>query len=65
MTYFVQTSPECSPLACNNFAAKIEVNESRLAPSFDDAKRLVESGGFANSEPGPFRIFAVYLPDAA
>ena len=65
VTYFVQTSPECSPLSCNNFAAKIEVNENCLLRSFDEAKHLVESGGFANSEPGPFRIFAVYRPDVA
>jgi hypothetical protein len=60
VTYFVQTSPECSPLSCNNFAEKIEVNESCLLRSFDEAKRLVESGAFDNSEPGPFRIIAVY-----
>ena len=65
VTYFVQTSPECSPLSCNNFAEKIEVNENCLLPSLEGAKRLVESGGFANSEPGPFRIIAVYRPGAA
>ena len=63
VTYSVQTSPECSPLSCNNLAERIEVNENCLLPSLDEAIRLLESGGFANSEPGPFRLIAVYRPD--
>jgi hypothetical protein len=65
VTYCAQTSPECSPLSCNNLAEKIEVNENCLLPSLEEAKLLVESGGFANSEPGPFRVIAVYRPNAA
>jgi hypothetical protein len=65
VTCSVQTSPGCSLWSCNNFAEKIEVNESCLLRSFEEAKRLVEAGSFANSEPGPFRIIAVYKPDAA
>ncbi len=65
VTYSVQTSPECSPLSCNNLAEKIVVNDNCLLASFDEAKHLVESGGFSNSEPGPFRIIAVYKPAAA
>jgi hypothetical protein len=64
VTYFVQTSPECSPLSCNNFAEKIQVNENCLLPTLDEARRLIESGSFQNSEPGPFRILAVYRVDA-
>jgi hypothetical protein len=59
-TFSVGTSPECSPLSCCNLAEVIPVNRHCLIPSFDDAKKLVESGAFDNSEPGPFRIFAVY-----
>jgi hypothetical protein len=65
VTYLAQTSPECSPLSCNNLAEKIEVNENCLLPSLEEAKRLIESGGFTNSEPGPFRVIAVYRPNAA
>jgi hypothetical protein len=62
VTYSVQTSPECSPLSCNNLAEKFAVNESCLLLSFSEAKHLIETGSFGNSEPGPFRILAVYRP---
>ena len=54
------TSPECSPLFCNGLANEMEVNEHCLIDSFDAAKMALESRKFDNSEPGPFRIFAVY-----
>jgi hypothetical protein len=60
VTFTVGTSPECSPLSCNNLAEEIETNEHCLLDSFDRAKKLVETGRFNNSEPGPYRIFAVY-----
>ena len=59
-TFTVGTSPECSPLSCNSLAATITVNRHCLFKSFDQAKQLLETGQFDNSEPGPFRIFAVY-----
>lgn len=59
VTFSVQTSPECSPLSCNGLAESIAVNRHCLLTSLDDAKRHIESGSFDNSEPGPFRIFAV------
>ena len=60
VSFNVQTSPECSPLSCNNLAESIEVNEHCLLRSLDDATKLLERGAFNESEPGPFRIFAVY-----
>jgi hypothetical protein len=59
-TFTVGTSPECSPLSCNGFAARVAVNHHRLFGSFEQAKLSLESGKFDNSEPGPFRIFAVH-----
>ncbi len=60
VTFYAHTSPECSPLSCNSLASEIETNEHCLLLSFDRAKELLEEGKFGNSEPGPFRIFAVY-----
>jgi hypothetical protein len=65
VTFCVKTSPECSPLSCNSLAAEIPVNAHCLLPSLEEAIRLVDSGAFDNSEPGPFRVFAVYSPHAA
>jgi hypothetical protein len=60
VTFSVHTSPECSPLSCNSLAQNIPTNSHCLIATFDDAKRLVEEERFDNSEPGPFRVFAVY-----
>lgn len=60
VTYTFDTSPECSPLSCNALAKEIEVNAHCLLDTFDIAKNALESGLFKNSEPGPYRIFAVY-----
>ncbi len=60
VTLYVHTSPECSPLSCNSLASKIETNEHCLLSSFERAKELLDEGSFENSEPGPYRIFAVY-----
>jgi hypothetical protein len=60
VTFSQGVSPECSPLSCNNLAADIPTNRHCLLDSFEEAKHLLESGLFNNSEPGPFRIFAVY-----
>jgi len=59
-TFYVHTNPECSPLSCNSLATDITVNEHCLFNTFEDAKRAIELGQFRNSEPGPYRIFAVY-----
>jgi hypothetical protein len=54
------TVPECSPLSCNSLADEIKTNEHCLLATLEDAKLALEAGRFDNSEPGPFRIFAVY-----
>lgn len=61
VSYFCQTSAECSPLSCNHLAQEVKVNEHCLLSSFNDAQSLVESGRLNNCEPGPYRIFEVYL----
>lgn len=60
VTYHADTSPECSPLSCNGLGEEIPVNQHCLLGSFDEAKQLLETGKFDKSEPGPFRIFAIY-----
>lgn len=60
VTFHVQTSPECSPLSCNSLAAEVETNVRCLLRSFEQARTLLEGGAFNNSEPGPYRIVAVY-----
>ena len=60
VTFTVHTTPECSPLSCNALAAEIGTNPSCLLDSLERARALLESGAFDNSEPGPFRIVAVY-----
>jgi len=60
VTFHVQTSPECSPLSCNALASEVETNTRCLLQSFEQARTLLENGTFKRSEPGPYRIFAVY-----
>ncbi len=59
-TLFAGSTPECSPLSCNNLAGSIRTNEHCLIESLDQAIEELEAGSFENSEPGPYRIFAVY-----
>lgn len=63
VTFSGRNSPECSPLSCNYLADEHPVNAHCLFTSFEEAKTKVESGAFNNSEPGPYRIFAVYSVD--
>ncbi len=60
VSFTVRTSPECSPLSCNGLANDVETNSRCLLESLEQAQRLLEVGTFNNSEPGPYRIFAVY-----
>ena len=60
VTFSAQTSPECSPLSCNLLASEVETNDHCLLSAFEEAKQLLEEGKLDNSEPGPYRIFAVY-----
>lgn len=60
VTFSVGTSAECSPLSCNALATEVETNPHCLLASFERAQQLLEEGKFKNTEPGPYRIFAVY-----
>jgi len=60
VTFSVRTSPECSPLSCNALAERVSVNRKCLLDSFELAESSLERGLFDDSEPGPFRIFAVH-----
>ena len=60
VSFFVQTSPECSPLSCNGLAAELPANERCLFDTFADAYEALERGEFKDCEPGPYRIIAVY-----
>lgn len=60
VTFSAGAAAECSPLSCNGLAAEVHTNRHCLLESLGQAKDLLESGRFANAEPGPCRIFAVY-----
>ena len=60
VTFYVGTSPECSPLSCCGLAADLAVNERCLFDTFEEAFTALERGDFENSEPGPYRIVGVY-----
>jgi len=60
VTFSSGTTAECSPLSCNMLATELKTNQHCLLTSFEQTKQLIEAGKFQNSEPGPFRIFAVY-----
>jgi hypothetical protein len=62
-TFRFANAPECSPLSCNALAAEIATNPLCLLDSVERARALLESGAFNASEPGPFRIVAVYTLD--
>lgn len=59
-TFAAHTSPECSPLSCNSLAVTIPTNAHCLFDTFEEARDALEAGAFNDSEPGPFRIIAVY-----
>ena len=59
VTFSVGAGAECSPLSCNSLATKLETNPHCLLDSFERAQQYLEEGRFKNSEPCPFRIFAV------
>ncbi|MFN0170657.1 MAG: hypothetical protein ACKV22_29910 [Bryobacteraceae bacterium] len=60
VTFSVRTRAECSPLSCNSLATEVETNQHCLLSSFERAQQLLDEGKFRNTEPGPYRIFAVY-----
>jgi hypothetical protein len=59
-TFMVRTFPECSPLSCNGLAETAITNRHCLFNTFEDARRAIECGAFKDTEPGPYRIIAVY-----
>jgi hypothetical protein len=63
VTFYARSSPECSPLSCNSLAEVLRTNAHCLFASFGEAEANLASGAFNNSEPGPYRIFAVYSVD--
>lgn len=63
VTFYCRNVPEHSPLSCNGLAKEIPTNTHCLLSSFDEAFNALESGAFIHSEPGPYRIFAVYSVD--
>ncbi len=60
VSFSAGAGPECSPLSCNGLASRVEVDRHCLLASAGEARRLLESGLFADAEPGPYRIFAVH-----
>ena len=60
VSYSCGTSAECSPLSCNHLASEVETNSHCLLASLEHAKQLLGGGLFTGSEPGPFRVVAVY-----
>jgi hypothetical protein len=60
VNFTARTSPECSGLSCSSLARDLPTNAHCLFASFDEAKTNVGNGAFNESEPGPYRIFAVY-----
>jgi hypothetical protein len=60
VTFSQNNAPECSPLSCNGLAGEVTVNARGLFETLAEAQVALESGVFERSEPGPFRIFAVY-----
>ncbi|MCH2175436.1 MAG: hypothetical protein MK193_06885 [Lentisphaeria bacterium] len=60
VSFYAQSTLQCSPLSCNYLANEVEVNENCLLNTLDQALLLTQSLEFANSEPGPYRIIAVF-----
>lgn len=62
-TFSAAWGAECSPLSCNGLALRTRVNQHCLFETLAMAKTALESGLFDDSEPGPYRIVAVYRID--
>ncbi|MFI5350068.1 MAG: hypothetical protein ACHQ2Z_11025 [Elusimicrobiota bacterium] len=60
ISFHEHTVPQHSPLSCNGLASELPVNEHCLFRSLEEAKAFLEEGRFDASEPGSFRIVAVY-----
>jgi hypothetical protein len=62
-TFWANAGPECSPLSCNSLAETLPVNAHCLFASLEHARQAIDALAFANTEPGPYRIFGVYAAD--
>jgi hypothetical protein len=60
VTFFAGSSPECSPLSCNDLAGSAPVNRHCLFGSLSEAFAAIEGGLFSSGERGPLRVFSVY-----
>ena len=60
VSFMPSCSPGCSPLSCNSLAETVPTNRHCLLETLDEARQLLGDGAFDNTEPGPFRILAVY-----
>jgi hypothetical protein len=60
VSFSMGNAPECSPLSCNGLAADIPVNAHCLMTDGNAARAAIDAGRFTHSEPGPYRIMAVY-----
>lgn len=60
VTFSVHNAPECSPLSCNMLAQTLVANRFCLFENFESAYDAVAGGKFDDSEPGPYRVIAVY-----
>ena len=49
-----------SPLSCNSIAAEVATNEHCLLASKEEAEASLTGQMFADGEPGPYRIYAIY-----
>ena len=52
-----------SPLSCNSIAAHVRTNEHWLFDTEEEAIASLAGGAFREGEPGPYKIYAVYLVD--
>lgn len=60
--FVCRNAPEHSLAACvNEIASACPLNSHCLFDNFEDAKNALECGLFHEHEPGPYRIFAVYI----
>ena len=60
VSFSIGSKAECSPLSCNNVAEDVATNSHCLLASVERAQELLERGTFTDTEPGPYRVFAVY-----
>ncbi len=63
VTFWAGADPECSPLSWNYMAEELATNTHCLFATFEDAEAALNRGAFKDSEPGPYRILAVYSVD--